>query len=116
MTRSDLIAKLCDQNPHLTIHEIERLVDTIFGTIEAAMAAGRRVEIRDFGIFTARERAARTGRNPRTGENVDVSEKRQPFFKAGRGLLKQLNKPSEPPKRNPRKQRSKSKPAESPAA
>jgi integration host factor subunit beta len=116
MTRSDLIARLCEQNPHLTTPEIERLVDTIFGAIEGALSNGMRVELRGFGVFTARERKARVGRNPRTGEDVDVSEKRHPFFKAGRGLLKQLNKAPEPQKRNPRKQRPPSKLAESPAA
>jgi integration host factor subunit beta len=110
MTRSDLIARLSNQNPHLTPREIEILVDTIFGSIEGVLAAGGRVELRDFGIFTARERKARAGRNPRTGETVDISEKRQPFFKAGRGLLKQINKTPPPRKANRRQPRPKSPP------
>ncbi|MGH7102576.1 MAG: HU family DNA-binding protein, partial [Acetobacteraceae bacterium] len=58
----------------------------------AALANGERVELRGFGAFTVKRRNARTGRNPRTGETVDVEEKLVPFFKAGKELREKVNR------------------------
>jgi integration host factor subunit beta len=91
MTKSELIQKLAERNPHLYMRDVEKIVDTIFDEITAALARGDRVELRGFGAFSVKERGARTGRNPRTGENVHVDAKRLPFFKTGKALRERLN-------------------------
>ena len=91
MTKSELIQRLAEQNPHLYLRDIEKIVETIFEEITAAMVRGDRVELRGFGAFSVKHRDARTGRNPRTGETVNVEAKRLPFFKTGKGLRKRLN-------------------------
>lgn len=91
MIRSELIQKLAEDNPHLYHRDVERIVSTIFDEITDAMARGERVELRGFGAFSVKRRDARTGRNPRTGETVDVDEKHVPFFKAGKLLRDRLN-------------------------
>ena len=92
MTKSELIADLCGANPHLTSRDVELIVATIFEEITAALARGARVELRGFGAFTVKQRDARTGRNPRTGEAVPVDEKAVPFFKAGKDLRERVNR------------------------
>jgi len=92
MTKSELIARLAEQNPDLYHRDIENLVNTVFDTITTALVNGDRVELRGFGAFSVRERKARIGRNPRTGEAVDVEAKRMPFFKMGKGMKERLNK------------------------
>ncbi len=91
MTKSQLIEQLAAQNPHLVHREVERLVNAIFETIAAAMARGDRVELRGFGSFTVRERGPRVGRNPRTGETVQVAAKRRPYFRSGKELRRRIN-------------------------
>jgi integration host factor subunit beta len=91
MIRSELIQKIADENPHLYQRDVERLVNTIFEEIIAAMARGDRVELRGFGAFSVKKREARIGRNPRTGEAVAVEEKHVPFFKTGKALRERLN-------------------------
>ncbi len=91
MTRSQLIMQLAEQNPHLYHRDIERIVSTIFEEISAALARGERVELRGFGAFSVKQRAARIGRNPRTGEAVQVATKRLPYFKTGKELRERLN-------------------------
>ena len=91
MTKSELIARLAAQNPSLYHRDIERLVNTIFDTITEALVVGDRVELRGFGAFSVKQRDARTGRNPRTGESVHVEEKHVPFFKTGKLLRDRLN-------------------------
>jgi integration host factor subunit beta len=91
MIRSELIQKIADENPHLYQRDVERIVNTIFEEIIEAMAAGDRVELRGFGAFSVKKRDARLGRNPRTGEAVDVDEKHVPFFKTGKLLRDRLN-------------------------
>ena len=71
--------------------DVEKIVDTIFEEITAALAKGDRVELRGFGAFSIKEREARTGRNPRTGASVKVDAKRMPFFKTGKALRERLN-------------------------
>ena len=71
MIRSELITRLAEENPHL--------------------AEGGRVELRGFGAFSVRARPARFGRNPRTGEAVEVKAKAAPFFKSGKELRERLN-------------------------
>lgn len=91
MIRSELIQKIADDNPHLYQRDVEKIVNTIFEEITDAMAAGNRVELRGFGAFSVKKRDSRTGRNPRTGEAVDVDEKAVPFFKTGKLLRDRLN-------------------------
>ncbi|MEY1554332.1 integration host factor subunit beta [Yoonia sp. R2331] len=91
MIRSELIQKIADENPHLFQRDVERIVSTIFEEITGAMADGDRVELRGFGAFSVKKRDGRTGRNPRTGEAVEVEEKHVPFFKTGKLLRDRLN-------------------------
>ena len=91
MIRSELIQKIADENPHLYQRDVERIVNTIFDEIIEAMARGDRVELRGFGAFSVKKRDARLGRNPRTGESVDVDPKHVPFFKTGKLLRDRLN-------------------------
>ena len=91
MTRSELIAELAEANAHLQPRDVELIVATIFNEICAALARGERVELRGFGAFTTKRRGARTGRNPRTGEQVRVDSKLVPFFKAGKELRERVN-------------------------
>ncbi|PIE06570.1 MAG: integration host factor subunit beta [Rhodobacterales bacterium] len=91
MIRSELIQKIADENPHLFQRDVERIVSTVFEEIIEAMARGDRVELRGFGAFSVKKRDARIGRNPRTGEAVEVEEKHVPFFKTGKYLRDRLN-------------------------
>ena len=91
MTKSELVARIADLNPHLRLVDAEKIVDTVFDAISAALAKGDRVELRGFGAFSVKERDARIGRNPRTGESVQVDAKRLPFFKTGKALREKLN-------------------------
>ncbi len=91
MTKSELIQRIAELNPHLYHRDVERIVSTIFDEIAAALSRGDRVELRGFGAFSVKHRDARTGRNPRTGEAVEVDEKHIPFFKTGKLLRDRLN-------------------------
>ncbi len=91
MIKSELILRLAEANPHLFQRDVERIVTTVFEEISAALARGDRVELRGFGAFSVKQRPARTGRNPRTGATVQVTEKRVPFFKTGKELRERLN-------------------------
>lgn len=91
MTKSELIQRLADMNPHLYLRDVEKIVETVFDEIAAALAEGNRVELRGFGAFSVKHRESRTGRNPRTGETVQVEEKFLPFFKTGKALRERLN-------------------------
>jgi integration host factor subunit beta len=91
MIRSELIQKIADENPHLYQRDVERIVNTIFEEITDAMSRGDRVELRGFGAFSVKKRDARVGRNPRTGDSVEVEEKHVPFFKTAKLLRDRLN-------------------------
>ncbi|NNE84728.1 MAG: integration host factor subunit beta [Alphaproteobacteria bacterium] len=91
MTKSDLILRLAERNPHLFQRDVERIVATILDEITAALSRGDRVELRGFGAFSVKHRGARVGRNPRTGESVSVAEKVVPYFKTGKELRERLN-------------------------
>jgi len=91
MIKSELIGKLASENPHLTQRDVERVVGTIFEHMTEALEKGGRVELRGFGAFSVRSRPARNGRNPRTGEAVQVKAKHVPFFKSGKELRERLN-------------------------
>lgn len=91
MIRSELVQRVADANPELPLRDVDRLVSVIFDAIGAQLAAGGRVELRGFGAFSTRERDARIGRNPRTGEPVEVLAKRVPYFKPGKEMRERLN-------------------------
>jgi integration host factor subunit beta len=91
MTRSELVQHLAESNPHLYLRDVEKIVDTVFQDITDALVRGDRIELRGFGTFSVKERQARTGRNPRTGQSVMVDGKRLPFFKTGKELRERLN-------------------------
>ena len=96
MIKSELIQRLAEQNPHLYQRDVERIVSTIFDEITAALSRGDRVELRGFGAFSVKRRPARIGRNPRTGESVQVAEKHVPFFKSGKQIRERLNAGNKP--------------------
>ena len=89
--KSELIDRISIQNPHLYRQDAEKIVNTIFSEIAAAMARGDRIELRGFGVFFVKFREARTGRNPRTGALVSVGQKAVPFFRSGREMKSRLN-------------------------
>ena len=91
MIKSELIEKIAAENPHLYQRDVEKIVSTILDTITTALARGDRVELRGFGMFRVKRRGARTGRNPRDGTKVAVSEKVIPAFKTGRDMHRRLN-------------------------
>ena len=92
MIRSELLEKLAVENPDLKPEEIEKIVDLFFNQIMQKLAEGGRVELRGFGAFSTRHRKPRIGRNPRTGESVEVPAKRVPYFKPGKEIRERLNK------------------------
>lgn len=91
MLRSELIDTLHEENPHLTRRDMERLVAVVLETVTQTLETGSRVELRGFGAFSVRQRRARSGRNPRTGEDVFVPEKHVPFFRTGKELGQRID-------------------------
>jgi len=91
MTKSELVQRLAELNPHLYQRDVERIVSAIFEEIGDALCRGDRVELRGFGAFSVKERGPRMARNPRTGATVQVGAKVVPFFKTGKELRERLN-------------------------
>ena len=91
MTRSELIERIANKNPHLKLKDVERIVAVVFDKIISSLAAGERVEFRGFGAFSIRKRTPRVAKNPRTGEQVQVEERNIPHFKTGKQLHELLN-------------------------
>ncbi|MEO0464980.1 MAG: integration host factor subunit beta [Pseudomonadota bacterium] len=96
MLRSELVALLADKYSHLQAADLEKAVGVILDEIADALAQGDRVELRGFGAFSVRKREARRGRNPRTGDTVEVPAKAVPFFKAGKELRARINEGVDP--------------------
>jgi integration host factor subunit beta len=92
--RSELLAKLRQENPHLSALAAEKALDTILDEIAKTLSQGHRVELRGFGSFFTKVPVARTGRDPRTGEAVEIAPKRHMHFRASKQLLAQLNRPA----------------------
>lgn len=97
MTKRDLIEVLVDECDHLQRRDVEALVHSVFDVLSDALVDGERIEIRGFGSFVLKNRDARRGLNPRTGESVDVPAKRVPFFKAGKELRVRVDEGREAP-------------------
>jgi integration host factor subunit beta len=91
MTKSELIEKIVQTHGMLNMKVSEMLVNTVFDSIEDALKAGDKVEIRGFGSFTIRERTGREARNPKSGEIVRIPSKKTPFFKTGKDLKERVN-------------------------
>jgi integration host factor subunit beta len=92
--KSELVQRVADRNPQLYLRDVELIVNTILDEVTNALARGDRVELRGFGAFSVKHRDARVGRNPRTGEKVEVDEKAVPFFKTGKEMRERLNEAS----------------------
>lgn len=91
MIKSELVLRIAESNPHLYQRDVENIVNAVLETITSALARGDRVELRGFGAFSVKHRDARSGRNPRTGAAVSVSEKVIPVFKTGKEMRSRLN-------------------------
>ena len=91
MNKNDLVSAVADSSG-LTKADAGRAVDAVFDSIASALKSGGDVRIVGFGTFSVAQRAATTGRNPRTGSSVQVSEKKVPFFKMGKGMRERLNR------------------------
>lgn len=93
MNRSELIQVITARFPQLVLKDVELAVATILDGVTSALADGGRVEIRGFGSFSLNYRPPRTGRNPKTGEQVEVPGKWTPHFKAGKELRARVDQP-----------------------
>jgi integration host factor subunit beta len=91
MIKSELVARIAEQNPHLFAKDVEKIVNAIFDEISAALVRRERVELRGFGIFTVKTRSARPGRNPKTGALISVPETHLPSFRTGKEMKARLN-------------------------
>ena len=91
MTRSDLIARLAERFPQLVVKDADFAVKMMIDALTAALARGDRIEIRGFGSFALNYRPARLGRNPKSGDKVQVPEKYVPHFKAGKELRERVD-------------------------
>lgn len=91
MTKSELIEKLSSQNPHLQSKNVEDAVKEMLEHMAITLSSGERIEIRGFGSFSLHYRAPRTGRNPKTGDKVELEGKYVPHFKPGKELRDRVN-------------------------
>ena len=91
MTKSELISKLTKSYPELSSRQVEEAVKEIIEQMAQQMAAGGRIEIRGFGSCSLHYRAPREGRNPKTGEKVQLDAKYVPHFKPGKELRERVN-------------------------
>ena len=85
MNKTELVSSVAEK-AEITKKDAEKVVNAVFGSIEDALAKGDKVQLVGFGTFEVRERAARTGRNPKTGEEIDIPATKVPSFKAGKSL------------------------------
>jgi integration host factor subunit beta len=92
LVKSELVQRIAARNPHLYQRDVENIVDAILGEITEALARFDRVELRGFGVFSTKQRRARTGRNPRSGDSVLVTEKHVAAFKTGKEVRELLNR------------------------
>jgi integration host factor subunit beta len=90
MTKSEMIEKISMENPSLTKKDVEFIVNGVFDIIKETLSTGDKVEIRGFGSFKVRQKNAKIGRNPKTGEKVEVPAKKVPYFKPGKEIKETL--------------------------
>ena len=91
MTKSELIARLAERNPRLVARDADEAVNTMLDAMTDALAGGQRIEIRGFGSFALNYRPPRVGRNPKSGDRVQVPAKHVPHFKAGKELRERVD-------------------------
>ena len=91
MTKSELIEKLTDKLNHLSAKDVEQSIKEILEMMAQTLSKGERIEIRGFGSFSLHYRAPRVGRNPKTGESVELEGKYVPHFKPGKELRERVN-------------------------
>jgi len=91
MTKSELIERIAMQQPQLMLKDVELAVKSVIDDMSNALATGERIEIRGFGSFSLHYRAPRSGRNPKTGESVELQGKYVPHFKPGKELRERVN-------------------------
>ena len=96
MMKSELVKRIASQNPHLFERDIEKIVNAILDEMIEALRRGDRVELRGFGMFSAKLREARQGRNPKTGAVVAVGKKAVPYLKTGKEMRQRLNRETVP--------------------
>ena len=93
LTRSEIVGTLAKNNPHLLRKDIEKIVETVLGSISTALEKGNRVELRSFGVFNVKTHAGGSvRRNPRTGEKIITEASRAPTFKVSKHLREHINK------------------------
>jgi integration host factor subunit beta len=98
MTKRGIIEELLARHQNFSHRQSETIVNAMFDAMSNVLAGGRRIEIRGFGSFGVKDRRARQGRNPKTGEPVEVDAKRIPFFRAGKELRNEVNGAEHPPR------------------
>jgi integration host factor subunit beta len=91
MNKSDLINALATRAKHISLKDMEVIVNEIFSSMTDSLKSGERIEIRGFGSFEVRERRPRIGRNPKSGQKVQVGKRKVPFFKVGKELRERIN-------------------------
>jgi len=91
MTRSDLVSRVSAVFPYVNVGNVERIISIIIDLMVDKLKEGGRIELRDFGAFSTRERGESQGRNPRNGEKVIIKAKKVPFFRAGKKLRDAVN-------------------------
>ncbi len=91
MNKSDLIVALAE-HADIGQRKSEEIVNTVFDVMSEALVRGDRIEIRGFGSFTVKEYEGYVGRNPKSGERIEVKSKRLPFFKSGKDLREQTDR------------------------
>ncbi|MDN5346476.1 MAG: DNA-binding protein HU-beta [Clostridia bacterium] len=91
MNKMELVARVAEKTD-LTKKEAEKVVNAVFATIEEALTQGEKVQLVGFGTFEVKERAPRVGRNPRTGEEIEIAATKVPTFKAGKSLREVVSK------------------------
>jgi len=96
MTKSELIARLAERNPRLVARDADEAVNTMLDAMTEALAGGQRIEIRGFGSFALNYRPPRVGRNPKSGDRVQVPAKYVPHFKAGKELRERVDGEADP--------------------
>jgi integration host factor subunit beta len=96
MTKAELVEDVA-RAAELTKKDAERLVEIVFESIIDTLNQGEKIELRGFGSFRVRERGARRGRNPKTGDPVDIPAKRVPYFKPGKELKELINEDEDGP-------------------
>jgi integration host factor subunit beta len=92
MTKSELVKKVAAELKDVTKGDAKIVIDTIFSSMSKALVSGDKIEIRGFGSFKVKKRNARMGRNPKTGQSVEITAKRIPYFKVGKDLKERVNK------------------------